>query len=50
MARHLKLEINSVEVEEQDFVDGLPRAIAHFEQPIADRPNCVPMNQWPVVR
>jgi|JI10StandDraft_1071094.scaffolds.fasta_scaffold13560_8 asparagine synthase (glutamine-hydrolysing) len=43
LARHLKLEINSVEVEEQDFVDGLPRAIAHFEQPIADRPNCVPM-------
>lgn len=43
LARHLRLEMRSVDVEEQDFVDFLPRSIAHFEQPIADRPNCVPM-------
>lgn len=43
LAKHLKLEMRAVDVEEQDFLDFTPRAIAHFEQPFADRPNCVPM-------
>lgn len=43
LARHLRLDMQAVDVEEQDFIDFIPRTIAHFEQPFADRPNCVPM-------
>ena len=43
LASHLGLDMKSVDVEEQDFIDFIPRTIAHFEQPFADRPNCVPM-------
>lgn len=43
LARHLRLDMRSVDVNEQDFIDFIPRTIAHFEQPFADRPNCVPM-------
>lgn len=45
LSRHLKLDLRSVDVEEREFIDLLPRAIRHFEQPLADRPNCVPMMQ-----
>ena len=43
LSKWLGLDLKSVDVEEQDFIDGLPEAVAHFEQPFADRPNCVPM-------
>ncbi|HPU16508.1 MAG TPA: asparagine synthase (glutamine-hydrolyzing), partial [Polymorphobacter sp.] len=45
LSKHLKLDLKAVDVEEREFIDLLPRAIRHFEQPLADRPNCVPMMQ-----
>ena len=43
LAKHLKLDMQSVDVEEQDYVDFIPRTIAHFEQPFAETQNCIPM-------
>lgn len=43
LSRHLGLDLKAVEVEEQDFIDYIPQAVKHFEQPFADRPNCIPM-------
>lgn len=43
LAKHLQLDMRSVDVEEQDFVDFIPRTIAHFEQPFAETQNCIPM-------
>ena len=43
LSKHLKLDMQSIDVEEQDFVDFIPRTIAHFEQPFAETQNCIPM-------
>lgn len=43
LAKHLRLDMQSVDVEEQDFIDFIPRTIAHFEQPFAETQNCIPM-------
>jgi len=43
LSKHLGLDLKSVDIEEADFITGLPEAVLHFEQPFADRPNCVPM-------
>ncbi|MGB5869593.1 MAG: asparagine synthase (glutamine-hydrolyzing) [Albidovulum sp.] len=43
LARHLGLELFHVEVEEQDFVDMIPRVMQHYEQPFSYHPNCPPL-------
>ena len=43
LSNHLRLDLKAVDVEEQDFVDYIPRVIKHFEAPVADRPNTIPL-------
>jgi len=43
LAAHLRLELLSVDVEEQDFVDLLPAVMKHYEHPYTYHPNCAPM-------
>ena len=43
LARHLKLDLHVVDVEEQSFVDLIPRVMAHYEQPFTYHPNCPPL-------
>ena len=43
LAQHLRLDMRSTDIEEQDFIDLIPRTVAHFEQPFAETPNCIPM-------
>ena len=43
LAKHLGLELKSVDVEEQDFVDLLPKVMAHYEHPYTYHPNCAPL-------
>jgi asparagine synthase (glutamine-hydrolysing) len=43
LSKHLGLELKSVDVEEQDFVDLLPRVMAHYEHPYTYHPNCAPL-------
>lgn len=43
LAGHLKLDLQAVDVEEQDFVDRLPRVMAHYEHPFTYHPNCTPL-------
>ena len=42
LSRHLKLDLNVVEVTEQDFVEKLPDAMRQYEHPYTYHPNCVP--------
>lgn len=43
LADHLKLDLNVVEVEEQDFVDMIPRVMGHYGYPFSYHPNCAPL-------
>ena len=43
LARHLKLDIHKVEVEEADFVSSIPRVMRHYEYPFTYHPNCAPL-------
>lgn len=43
LAKHLKLELNAVDVEEQDFVDMIPDVMVHYEHPFTYHPNCAPL-------
>ena len=43
LAKHLKLDIHSVDIEEQDFVDTIPKVIRHYEYPFTYHPNCAPL-------
>lgn len=43
LARHLKLDLVSVDVVDQDFVDLLPRVMQHYEYPFTYHPNCAPL-------
>ncbi|MGB3146936.1 MAG: asparagine synthase (glutamine-hydrolyzing) [Paracoccaceae bacterium] len=43
LAKHLGLDLFHVEVEEQDFVDMIPRVMQHYEQPFSYHPNCPPL-------
>jgi asparagine synthase (glutamine-hydrolysing) len=42
LSKHLKLDLNVVEVEDQDFVTALPDAMRQYEHPYTYHPNCVP--------
>jgi asparagine synthase (glutamine-hydrolysing) len=42
LARHLKLELNSVQVHPQDFLDRLADVTEHYGQPFSYHPNSVP--------
>lgn len=42
LARHLKLDLRVVSVHDSDFLDVLPRVIAHSERPITRRPDSIP--------
>lgn len=43
LAQHLKLDLMSVDVVDQDFVDLLPRVMKHYEYPFTYHPNCAPL-------
>lgn len=43
LAKHLKLDIHCVEVEEQDFVDLIPKVTRHYEYPFSYHRNCAPL-------
>jgi asparagine synthase (glutamine-hydrolysing) len=43
LADHLKLDLLSVDVEDSDFLDLLPRATQHFGHPIAYREESIPL-------
>ncbi len=43
LSEHLKLDLKTVEVEEQDFVDLLPKVMQHYEHPFTYHPNCAPL-------
>ncbi len=43
LAEHLGLELHVAEVEEQDFVDMIPRVMRHYGYPFSYHPNCAPL-------
>ncbi len=43
LADHLGLNIHAVDVEEQDFVDSIPKVMRHYEYPFTYHPNCAPL-------
>ncbi len=42
LSQHLKLDLKTVDVEEQDFIDLLPDVMKHYEHPFTYHPNCAP--------
>ncbi len=42
LSQHLKLELKTVDVNEQDFIDLLPDVMQHYEHPFTYHPNCAP--------
>ena len=42
LAKHLKLDLKTVEVLEQDFLDIMPEVTTHYEHPFSHHPNSVP--------
>lgn len=42
LSRHLKLDLNVVEVREQDFIDYMPDVMRQYEHPHTYHPNCAP--------
>jgi len=42
LAKHLKLDLKTVEVSDQDFVDQIPNVMEHYEHPFTYHPNCAP--------
>ena len=43
LARHLKLDLRTVPVQDHHFVDTLPTVVEHFEYPMLVHPTCVPL-------
>lgn len=43
LSKHLRLDLQSVDVTEQDFVDMLPKVMTHYEHPFTYHPNCAPL-------
>jgi len=43
LARHLKLDLKTVDVVDDDFVDRIPDVTAHYEHPFTYHPNCAPL-------
>jgi asparagine synthase (glutamine-hydrolysing) len=43
LARHLRLDLKTVDVNDQDFVDRLPDVMDHYEHPYTYMPNCAPL-------
>ncbi len=43
LADHLGLDLHIAEVEEQDFVDMIPRVMRHYGYPFSYHPNCAPL-------
>jgi asparagine synthase (glutamine-hydrolysing) len=43
LSKHLRLDLQSVDVVEQDFVDMLPKVMTHYEHPFTYHPNCAPL-------
>ncbi len=43
LADHLGLELHVAEIEEQDFVDMIPRVMRHYGYPFSYHPNCAPL-------
>ncbi|GAX60436.1 Asparagine synthase [Candidatus Scalindua japonica] len=42
LSQHLKLELRTVDVNEQDFIDLMPEVMKHYEHPFTYHPNCAP--------
>ena len=42
LSKHLKLDLKTVEVSDQDFVDQIPNVMEHYEHPFTYHPNCAP--------
>lgn len=42
LAKHLKLDLRIVEVEEDEFLDQIPKVMQHYEHPFTYHPNCAP--------
>jgi asparagine synthase (glutamine-hydrolysing) len=45
LARHLKLDLKAVEVNDEDFIDMLPEVVSHFGHPFCHMPHSVPFLQ-----
>ncbi|MEO5701557.1 MAG: asparagine synthase (glutamine-hydrolyzing) [Casimicrobiaceae bacterium] len=43
LARHLKLDMQSVDVDDDHFVASIPEVIAHYEHPFTNNPNAAPL-------
>lgn len=43
LATHLGLELHTVDVEEQDFLNSIPKVMRHYEYPFTYHPNCAPL-------
>lgn len=43
IATHLGLDLKSVTVRDEDFVDYIPNVMAHYEHPFTYHPNCAPL-------
>lgn len=43
LAEHLGLDIHTVDVEEQDFLNSIPKVMRHYEYPFTYHPNCAPL-------
>lgn len=42
LSQHLKLELRTVDVNEEDFIELLPEVMNHYEHPFTYHPNCAP--------
>lgn len=42
LSKHLKLDLKTVDVTDQDFVDQIPNVMEHYEHPFTYHPNCAP--------
>lgn len=42
LSRHLRLDLKSVDIHDQDFLDMIPEVIYHYEHPFEYHPNSVP--------
>ena len=42
LAKHLKLDLLTVQVRDQDFIDMTPEVLYHYEQPFSGHPHSVP--------
>jgi asparagine synthase (glutamine-hydrolysing) len=45
LAKHLKLDLKTVDVSDDDFVDTVPDVMQHYEHPFSYHPNSIPFLQ-----